>query len=324
MANSAYNYQEFGYAFTQEDGIEYLHHRDGGRWRVARNLEDLVPGVKAFYAEQSTNEILEDVFKATELNKLVVFYHKETSLPPEISNLTNLTSLSFYRCDKLASLPAEIGNLANLTKLDLNGCGRLSALPPEIGNLANLTNLDLNGCRRLSALPPEIGNLTNLRKLCLPRCGSLTFTSLPAEIGNLINLTHLCFRLVFSLTALPAEIGNLTNLTHLDLKKCARLQTLPVEIGNLTNLTHLDLRCCWTLASLPAEIGNLTNLTHLDLRNAHVEIPLEVAPKLIANGVRIYIAGARCIRNLEAICWLEPEFEQLITWLDYHKKMVIK
>jgi hypothetical protein len=251
MANSAYNYREFGYAFTQEDGIEYLHHIDGGKWRVARNLEDLVPGVAAFCAGGCKNEILEDVFKATGLVKLVIAYHKESSLPAEIGNLTNLKDLDLCRCDHLTTLPAGIGNLTNLAALRLNG-------------------------------------------------GS-------------------------SLTALPAEIGNLTNLATLKLRWCDQLTALPAEIGNLANLTSLSFYRCDELASLPAEIGKLTNLKDLDLRDLSIEIPLEAVPQFMENGVIIFFTYAASILNLKTICWIEPEFEQLMSWRSYsdHKGRVI-
>ena len=153
------------------------------------------------------------------------------ALPPEIGNLTNLTSLNFNHCD-LAELPPEIGNLTNLTSLNFDHCS-LTELPPEIGNLTNLTSFDLS-FNYLIELPPEIGNLTNL-------------TSLNFDYSKL--------------TELPPEIGNLTNLTSLNLRDNEKLNPakLPPEIGNLTNLTSLNLGY-FTSGELPPEIRNLTNL----------------------------------------------------------------
>ena len=52
-------------------------------------------------------------------------------MPPEIGNLTNLTSLNF-KSNNLSSVPPEIGNLTNLTSLNLRA-NNLSSLPPETG-----------------------------------------------------------------------------------------------------------------------------------------------------------------------------------------------
>ncbi|MBN3890562.1 MAG: leucine-rich repeat domain-containing protein [Nostoc sp. JL31] len=64
------------------------------------------------------------------------------------------TVLSLYN-KKLSSLPPEISQLSNLTKLVLSG-NQLSSLPPEIGQLSNLTKLFLNNNPQLSSPPPEI------------------------------------------------------------------------------------------------------------------------------------------------------------------------
>src|SRR5687767_1286180 len=59
-----------------------------------------------------------------------------TRLPPEIGQLTNLTTLSLDR-NQLSILPREIGKLSKLTTLSLSD-NQLSILPPEIGQLAEL------------------------------------------------------------------------------------------------------------------------------------------------------------------------------------------
>jgi Leucine Rich Repeat (LRR) protein len=66
---------------------------------------------------------------------------------------------------RLEELPPEIGNLTNLTSLTISN-SELTALPSEIGNLTNLEILDLRS-NRITELPSEIGNLTNLRWLPL-------------------------------------------------------------------------------------------------------------------------------------------------------------
>ena len=103
-----------------------------------------------------------------------------SSLPPEIVQLTNLTTLHL-EANQLSSLPPEIVQLTNLTTLHLS-YNKLSSLPPEIGQLTNLTTLHLN-LNKLSSLPPEIGQLTNLTTLHL-RGNSLP---IPPEILSKYN-----------------------------------------------------------------------------------------------------------------------------------------
>ena len=110
----------------------------------------------------------------------IVFTGKDiTSLPAEIGNLTNLTSL-WLSTNELTSLPAEIGNLANLIDLVLD-YNSLTSLPAEIGSLTNLTTLWLT-FNQLTSLPAEIGNLANLIEIQL---GANQLTSLPDSIVKL-------------------------------------------------------------------------------------------------------------------------------------------
>ena len=64
----------------------------------------------------------------------------------EVGNCLDLSDLG------LSKLPPEIGQLTELTSLYLQR-NQLSTLPPEIGKLTSLTSLDLDN-NHLSALPP--------------------------------------------------------------------------------------------------------------------------------------------------------------------------
>jgi len=193
---------------------------------------------------------------------------KLTSLPAEITWLTNLTSLNL-RGNQLTSVPAEITRLTNLTSLDLGG-NQLTRVPAEIMQLTNLTMLDLRE-NQLTSVPPEITQLTNLRSLYLSRN---QLTTVPEEITRLTNLTSL-FLTGNQLTSLPAEITQLTNLTSLFLTG-NHVTSIPVELTRLTNLTDLYLSYN-ELTSLPSEITRLTNLTSLNLRgNQLTSLPAEI------------------------------------------------
>ncbi|HKR12419.1 MAG TPA: COR domain-containing protein [Pyrinomonadaceae bacterium] len=188
-------------------------------------------------------------------------------LPPFNPDATSL-DLSF---NQLTSLPMEITGLTNLTSLSLSG-NQLTSLPVEITRLTNLTSLDLSG-NQLTSLPVEIARLTNLTSL------NLSFnhlTSLPVEITRLTNLAGLGLSFNY-LTSLPMEITRLTNLPILDLSG-NQLTSVPVEITRLTNLTILDLSGN-QLTSVPAELTRLTNLTYLNLRGN----PLPISPETLSN-----------------------------------------
>ena len=193
---------------------------------------------------------------------------KLTSLPTEITRLTNLTDLDLSS-NQLTTLPVEITQLTNLTSLNLSG-NRLTTLPVEITQLTKLTSLDLS-YNQLTSLPTELTQLTNLTSLSLRRN---QLASLATEITRLTNLTSLNLS-VNQLTSLPTKITQLTNLISLDLSH-NQLTSLPAEITRLTNLRSLDLRGN-QLTSLPAEIARLTKLISLGLSyNQLPSLPAEI------------------------------------------------
>jgi len=135
------------------------------------------------------------------------------------------------------TLPAEIGNLTNLTTLELHN-NQLSSLPPEIGKLTNLTTLSLSE-NQLSSLPSEIGKLTNLRELFL---SSNRLNSLPAEIVNLTNLTWL--HLSYNRLVIPE--GNLHSFVTAHNRDWASTQTIaPTEV-KATLLDNERVELSWT------------------------------------------------------------------------------
>ena len=112
------------------------------------------------------DKVLQLIEEAAESKQpsLNISYNQLTTLPPEITELTNLTEL-YLSGNQLTSLPLEITKLTKLTRLDLYG-NQLTSLPLEITKLTNLIWLDLSD-NQLTALPPEITKLTKITGLDL-------------------------------------------------------------------------------------------------------------------------------------------------------------
>ncbi|MCI5219974.1 MAG: GTP-binding protein, partial [Candidatus Electrothrix sp. LOE2] len=206
-----------------------------------------------------------------------------TELPPELFQLSDLTSLNLWE-NRLTSLPPELFQLKNLTELCLRD-NYLVSLPPELFQLKNLSTLNLS-LNKLAELPPELFELKKLTELDL---GSNKLTSLPPEFFQLKNLTELCLRDNY-LVSLPPELFQLKNLSTLDL--CFnQLSALPPELFQLTNLRLLNL-IVNQLASLPPEIVQLTKLERLELyHNPLTSPPYELAVQGI-EAIREYFASA--------------------------------
>jgi len=185
------------------------------------------------------------------------------NIPPEIGNLSNLTSLYLYYNQLIGNIPAEIANLSNLQLLYLSGNQLTGSIPSEIGNLINLQSLDLYSNQLSGNIPTEIGNLVNLESLDLSY--NQLSGSLPPEIGNLTNLYDLRVYENQISGSIPPEIGNLTNLYNFNISNNQFSGSIPTEIGNLTILHWINLAGNQLSGNIPPEIGNLANLQNLFL-----------------------------------------------------------
>ncbi len=182
------------------------------------------------------------------------------TIPPELGNLSNLTSLTLSNNQLTGTIPPELGNLSNLTHLQLSSNELTGIIPPELGNLSNLTHLSLNSNQLTGTIPPELGNLSNLEWLWL---NNNQLTGIPPELGNLSNLKYLYLWGNQLSGTIPPELGNLSNLEWLYLWGNQLSGTIPPELGNLSNLTHLSLNSNQLTGIIPPELGNLSNLTRL-------------------------------------------------------------
>ncbi|AKB28543.1 hypothetical protein MSSIT_1824 [Methanosarcina siciliae T4/M] len=227
---------------------------------------------KAIILDLSFKEITSlppEISELKNLTQLDLSGNQMTSLPPEISELKNLTILNLHN-NQLSLLSPEISELKNLTQLDIFS-NQLSSLPPEISELKNLTTLNLHK-NKLSSFPPEISKLKNLIGLDISRN---RLGSLPPEISELKNLTQLDVS-GNQLSSLPPEISELKNLTQLDVSG-NQLNSLPPEISELKNLIWLDISRN-KLGSLPPEIVKLKNLIWLNIsRNKLSSLPPEIS-----------------------------------------------
>ena len=103
------------------------------------------------------------------VSRLDLLYNNNLTgtIPPELGNLANLTTLALHNNNLTGTIPPELGNLANLDFLTLSHNDLSGPIPPELGNLANLTNLRLSYNQLSGQIPSDLGNLAKLVDLHL-------------------------------------------------------------------------------------------------------------------------------------------------------------
>ena len=89
------------------------------------------------------------------------------SLPPGLSKLTALHTLSIENGSISGPLPPHLANLRNLRHLTLASVKMSGPIPPELGTLPKLQLLILSNNNLSGPIPPELGDLTNLDALWL-------------------------------------------------------------------------------------------------------------------------------------------------------------
>ena len=102
------------------------------------------------------------------------------TIPSELGNLSNLTSLNLGNNSLSGTIPSELGNLKNLTFFNIGGNSLSGSIPAELGNLVYLTNFNVRDNNLSGEIPNELGGIKNLTYLDL--WGENSFTgSIPRE-----------------------------------------------------------------------------------------------------------------------------------------------
>lgn len=183
----------------------------------------------------------------------VLNLHSNSENLSELRNLSKLTVLGLFECQKLNTLD-PVSQLIYLTELKIcraNGIQNLDSLK----TLRYLTKLKLKLMRSLESLD-GISRLTRLTDLNLQY---LRVYDIEA-ISHLTNLRTLKMKSCHNFREIPG-LEYLTRLTSLTLYNCRWLERLD-EISLLTNLTKVDLYRCEKLQ----DVDKITKLTYLTKR----------------------------------------------------------
>ncbi|MCY4598619.1 MAG: DUF5719 family protein [Acidobacteria bacterium] len=120
------------------------------------------------------------------------------ALPPELGQLTGLTSLNLSYNRLTGTIPAELGRLTRLTRLDLSFNRLSGAIPPELGSVPDLRELNVAN-NRLTGTVPWVyrnrvargdlamhygGNAVTGLEVPPPRPAPPVFSPNPADNGN--------------------------------------------------------------------------------------------------------------------------------------------
>ncbi|XP_040370751.1 uncharacterized protein LOC112188838 isoform X2 [Rosa chinensis] len=206
--------------------------------------------------------IPDDIGDLFSLQSLDLSENNFSTIPESISQLSELTEISLFKCSKLRWLPKDLPS--SLTNVNIRDCPLLTnsssswrRYPPQKGlsiincrkpeeddiflelhefRLGNLEELDLSYCQYLKKIP-DLNGVPNLKKLNLEGCEKLS--EVHPTIGRLKHLVFLNLKGCVELKSLPSFIS-LKSLKIFVLSGCSKLEEFPdIEGDNLSEL-HLD------------------------------------------------------------------------------------
>ena len=197
----------------------------------------------------------------------------------------NLSTL-WLGCDNLSGqIPPEICNLTLLSSLDLSGNNLSGEIPHSPGSTGSLNQLFLYNNELSGPIPSYLGNSTGLTFLDLS-CNKLT-GSVPPSLGNLVNLTTLSLWNNSLTGPIPSSLGNITGLTSLNLYSNSLTGSIPSSLGNLVDLTYLSLVHNIISRPIPASILSLINLRTIYLGNNSLTGPIPVSMSETLTGLEL-------------------------------------
>ncbi|KAL4341843.1 hypothetical protein GQ457_08G010210 [Hibiscus cannabinus] len=178
------------------------------------------------------------------------------SLPNQLANLRRLNHVNFGNNKISGDIPTWFGSFTRLRSLYLFGNNFTGLIPSSLCYLPKLEILSLDKNNLQGHIPVRIGNLSTLKILSLE--SNMLSGQIPGTIGDLLNLEVLSFRENNLTGPVPSSIGNLTFLSSLDFSYNTLSGTIPFQIGNLQNLEGLLLGRNNFTGFIPPSIFNMS------------------------------------------------------------------
>ncbi|XP_073289608.1 putative leucine-rich repeat receptor-like serine/threonine-protein kinase At2g24130 [Primulina huaijiensis] len=191
-------------------------------------------------------------------------------IPPQISNLVNLTLLNLSSNLLNGSIPSELCQIGKLERLYLSNNSLSGNIPFTFGNMSHLGLLDLSKNKLSGIIPDSFANLVQLRRLLL--YDNQLSGTIPPSLGKCINLEILDLSHNRISGEIPSEVAGLSSLKlYLNLSSNFLSGHIPLELSKMDMVLAIDLSLNILSSSLPSQLGSCIALECLNLSHNFLE-----------------------------------------------------
>ncbi|KAI3709247.1 hypothetical protein L2E82_39007 [Cichorium intybus] len=194
-------------------------------------------------------------------------------IPPDISNLLNLTLLNLSRNFLTGKIPHELCLMEKLERLYLSDNLLSGEIPPAFGNISRLGLLDLSRNRLSNSIPDTFSSLSQLRSLLLNN--NRLVGAIPMSLAQCVNLEILDLSYNQISGLIPSDFARLNSLKlYLNISNNHLNGPLPPELSKMNMVLAMDLSSNNFSGKIPAQLGSCIALELLNLSGNALEGPL--------------------------------------------------
>ncbi|KAF8392999.1 hypothetical protein HHK36_021240 [Tetracentron sinense] len=197
-------------------------------------------------------------------------------VPPDLSNLVNLTLLNLSSNFLNGSIPTELCRMGKLERVYFSNNLLSGEIPSAFGDIPHLGLLDLSQNRLSGSIPDSFSNLSQLRRLMLYE-NRLSGT-IPPSLGKCINLEILDLSHNRISGIIPSEVAGLRSLKlYLNLSSNLLNGPIPLELSKMDMVLAIDLSSNNLSGELPPQLGSCIALEYLNLSGNHLQGSLPIS-----------------------------------------------
>ena len=229
---------------------------------VTAAAADFTPTPQTPYSQSFVNNCEGQAWFINEIERLLNAQQKSINTITSAADLNHIYTLGFAGHGGITTIPPAISQLTNLKHLFFSG-NKLTSFQPEIFNLLHLETLDFSNNQLIGSIPTAISKLTNLKVLSL-HANNLS-GAIPAEITTLSKLTYLDLASNTLTGGIPSAIGSLKNLETFSAYNNQLTGSIPTQFNDCISLKAIIIWNNQFTGSIPNSFAALTKLQILDV-----------------------------------------------------------